>query len=259
VRPISELTLDEYVALCAKAGADPAIVKRVSIETLEHLRGKSSERERSLLELEERWYASLEARAPDFSVYAEDAYLGELWACWIIYSRPHLRAIASKLAIRFCNVRAVADLGCGCGLASAALRELFPTARVVGTNFEDTVQMRVARMLGSQYGFDLVSRLEDVGSVDLVLASEYFEHIPNPIAHWADVARLTQPRYALIANAFGARAIGHFHFYFVDGVWLAADSVGRKFNAQMRADGYAKIKTGLWNERPALWSRESTT
>ena len=31
--------------------------------------------------------------------------------------------------------------------------------------------------------------------------------------------------------------------------------VSRKFNAALREAGYTTIKTGFWNNRPAVWER----
>jgi hypothetical protein len=41
-------------------------------------------------EILDRWYASLKHDSPDYTVYAEDEYIAELWACWKVYSKTHL-------------------------------------------------------------------------------------------------------------------------------------------------------------------------
>ena len=43
--------------------------------------------------LEHRWYRSLDANKPDYSVYADDEYIAEAWMCWALYSRKYLLAL----------------------------------------------------------------------------------------------------------------------------------------------------------------------
>lgn len=213
----------------------------------------------ALSALRDAWYASLRAGNPAWSVYGDRAYLAETWGCWIVYSRAYLRRVRSSLlsTLARANVNVIADLGCGCGHTTAALTELFPRARVYGTNLEDTQQIAIARMLGEQYGFSVVSALEQVPApVDLVFASEYFEHHMYPLDHLENVLRTLRPRMLLIANSFGAHAIGHFDRYLVDRRPVNGSSMGRLFNQRMRARGYVQQDTGFWNGRPMFWSRK---
>jgi SAM-dependent methyltransferase len=213
--------------------------------------------------LEDQWYRSLAAGAPDWSVYDTDAYLGDLWACWIQYSRSYLRSCLAPKSLpptgvfgSLGQVARVADLGCGIGYTSAAFAQLFPHAQVVGTNFPGMKQTRLAEHLGQQYGFRVVAEVEQIeGPVDLVFASEYFEHIPAPIEHLLDVLRALQPRALLVASAFGTRSVGHFDTYTVAGRQVPAKNASQLFDRCLTSHGYSKVKTQLWNNRPAYWRR----
>lgn len=244
---------------------DVQMVLNVAARTLRYLTGSQAQRE--LLEakqtLQQRWYAALTGGAPDWGVYDTDEYLGELWACWVIYSRSYLRALrvprpdaaGRTLQSALAPVRSVVDLGCGFGYTTAALTELFPSVPIIGTNLPG-VQMRLAQQIARRYGFTVVSTLEAIGQpVDLVFASEYFEHIPEPVDHLADVLRILQPRTLIIANAFTAPSIGHFDTYRVAGQNCSGQQTAKHFNDQLRAAGYQKLHTQLWNNRPTYWQR----
>lgn len=214
-----------------------------------------------------RWYASLDTGEPDYGVYGSPLYLAELWACWMIYSRKYLLAIPvprnlppAGIAGVMYPVTRIVDLGCGCGYTTAGFRELFPDAELVATNISGSIQYRVACEMASNYNFKMVPTVNDAaGNTTLVFASEYFEHIHAPIEHLHEVVRNLRPRFMLIANAFGTTAIGHFHTYKVGGKLLDGKATQRVFNAEMKRLGYVKIKTKLWNNRPAFWAKKAGT
>jgi len=235
------------VAECASLGVDCSLTDAGS----------------ELKALERRWYASLDSGEPDWSVYDEDVYMAELWDCWTTYSRPYLRAIRGDRSMEaggsitedLGRVRSVVDLGCGFGLTTAALAQLFPDAEVFGTNIEDVKQRRIADSLGERYGFKVVEASKIRAPVDLVFASEFFEHLPVPVGHLRRVLARMKPRALLIANTFTSPAIGHFPEYEVGDEVLPGRSVSRRFNAVLRTAGYAQQKTRMWNQRPAYWKR----
>lgn len=245
-----------WLSGCANLDIDVEQLRRDALEaTRPH-----EERRGRVYELERRWYASLDAGAPDWTVYQDRAYLADLWACWVGYSRKYLVQLRKSYAPggvleELRDVRRVADLGCGCGLSTTALAELFPEAEVVGTNLAGTEQYEIARINGEARGFEVVSELEEVGHVDLVFASEYFEHFGEPGAHLEDVLDLLRPAALLVASTFGAPSIGHFRSYEVDGRVVPGGSTGRAFNAILRRRGYEAVTTGWWNNRPAYWRR----
>jgi hypothetical protein len=215
--------------------------------------------------LEDRWYESVERGDPDYGVYAEDDYLGDCWAGWLYYSRESLRKLCPANSLqpegvladmRRLGVSTVTDLGCGMGLTTAALTELFPDSEIVGTNVSGCAQYSVAERLGDQYGFSMVPTVQAVGHpCDVVIASEYFEHFETPIEHLVEVLDALEPRAMVIANAFNVSSIGHFPAYFVDGEHVSGPATARAFNTTMRKRGYQKIPTTLWNNRPSYWKR----
>jgi SAM-dependent methyltransferase len=241
-------------------GVDVALVSEVATQTIKYLRGRSADRAQMRIAqvLEQRWYASLDAGSPDWSVYNTDYYMGELWACWIVYSRGYLRSLyRAGIVEDLSGIRGVVDLGCGFGYTTAALKEMFPSATVVGTNLEGTVQIELARRIAARAHFSIVPDIKDIATpVNFVFASEYFEHILEPILHLQEVIQRLQPRAFIIANAFGTRSIGHFDYYNVDGHPLDAKKTSKKFNDTLRLNGYSKVKTGLWNNRPTYWKRD---
>ena len=256
--------LPRYLSLCQQHGANPEVVVQAATESLAHLGGTHQRRvlTEHTVALMARWYASIASGAPDWTVYDGDAYLGELWACWVAYSRSYLRSMQAAhllpgqqpLMAALGQVQHIADLGCGIGYTTAALREIFPSAVVYGTNLDRTRQMQIARTMALQHRFLMTSSLTAIPApVDLVFASEYFEHFPAPVDHLRDVLRVLQPRALLIANAFTARAIGHFPTYLIEGQPLAGRLTAREFNRTLVGAGYRKIKTSLWNNRPTLW------
>lgn len=217
------------------------------------------------IDLEKRWYDSLLTGVPDYSVYAEDDYIAELLACWFIYSKRYVYDIRkensmanSSVADYLRPVNMIVDLGCGFGYTSAAFREIYTEARVIGTNMKDTLQYKVAVEMGKQFGFNMVSDAAEIQEpVDLVFASEYFEHFEAPIEHLHYITETLKPRAWLIANAFGPHAIGHFNYYKVGNEVFEAKTTGKIFNETMKKLGYSKIQTKLWNNRPALWAKNT--
>lgn len=255
---IFKATIENLLERCSEFGEIDA--DRIN-ETLVHvLKNKDSSASASLAELERRWYASLPV--PDYTVYEHHDYIAELWGCWVIYSRKYLknfqkdnsftrtRSILSVLE----NPKTVLDLGCGFGHTAAAWKELIPDANVIGTNVPDTLQMSVAESMGNDYGFTMMETPPET-NVDVVFASEYFEHIENPIAHLRMLVARCNPRLLLVANAFGQNAIGHFVDYEVGHKHYHGKHMSRVFTFAMNKLGYVRVNTRLWNQRPALWAR----
>jgi trans-aconitate methyltransferase len=158
------------------------------------------------------------------------------------------------------DVRRIIDLGCGFGFSTIALKQLWPNAAVIGTNIRDTIQFQVASKLGRKYGFEMIDENATIPQpVDLVFASEYFEHILDPIQHLRQIIRQAQPRNWLIANTFGPEAIGHFDEYLVDGQMLKARQTSKVFKQTLVNAGYDLVKTRFWNSRPQFYRRAQTS
>lgn len=252
---------------CKRVGIDAQLVYDVASamrafesETARHNAAATELSQR----LETRWYASLEAGGePDWGVYVEDEYLAEAWYCWSKYSRNYVRHIRKegampngKKLVDVLRPRRVADLGCGIGYSTAGLKELWPHAQVTGTNIGTSKQVQFVKRLAAEYKFKVETRgLQHVGPVDLVFASEYFEHFHAPLQHLAEVLEHLQPRAMLIANAFTNRSTGHFPTYEIDGELVPGKGASKRFNDQLRSQGFTKVPFKVWNSRPSLWVR----
>lgn len=259
--------LAQYLALCGRFRSfDRREAMRVAEACVRYYKGDADARRflRSGQVMETRWYDSLAAGKPDYGVYDDEYYISDIWSCWVVYSRRYLLDIQKptsfdgrvSIATDVRPVRSVIDLGCGFGYTTAGLKEIFPECAVYGTNLPGTLQFAVAEEIGKARGFTLVTEAGEVGGpVDLVFASEYFEHIEDPIRHVREVVRACSPKALIVANAFGSKSIGHFDAYLADGACVDNKSIGRVFNAELRSHGYELVKTRMWNNRPAYWRR----
>jgi SAM-dependent methyltransferase len=270
------VTLDEsrerFFSSVARQGLDRERIARISDEMISHHRKGTTRVD----PLEIRWYESLRKKTPDFSVYADDDYVAEVWACFVLYSRTFLRLIRTPppgradwpgITSDFPSPKRVADLGCGIGWSTAELKEMFPSADVVGTNVEG-IQSRIAREEGARAGFRVVSNLEDVGTSDLVWACEYFEHFEQPIDHLREVLRILNPSALIYAAPFGSQSIGHFIRYDIAGDPRQGTLFGdgrrqengegtcRAFHDELIRQGFSQVITGLWNDTPEYWRRK---
>lgn len=261
---ISKDHLKTFLRSCERyVSLDMAYIYKMTLNLIRKHDRKSYDEElcQPFLDLENQWYESLRGR-PDYSVYNHVLYFSELWICWIRYSRKYLKAIQKENSLfdksivdDIQNCKSVLDLGCGCGFTTQGLREIFPKASVTGTNLAKTPQYKMAESRGSVNGFTVQEGLK---KADLIFASEYFEHIECPLRHLREVLDTCKPKYLLIANAFDAKAIGHFNTYKYHpntSLTLLASKVGRLFNKTLRSYGYKKIKTACWNNRPAYWKK----
>jgi SAM-dependent methyltransferase len=215
-------------------------------------------------DLQKQWYAGLEKSSPDYTVYNDQYYFAELWACWIIYSRKYLRTLVSETSMPKCSIfnyiskqtDTILDLGCGIGYTTAALSEIFKNKIVIGTNIKDTEQWIFCKKMAKQYNFKLKSDPFKIkNNVDFIFASEYFEHIYEIGDHLQRLIDTLSPKYMLIANSFDTRAVGHFTKYKFKNIIIDQKGATIYFNKMMNHNGYVKIKTKAWNQRPTLWER----
>ena len=213
---------------------------------------------------EDRWYGALAQGRVDYSVYDQDYYFTDLWVCFVKFSRKYVREIlkAGSLdginSVRsvFGKVSTVVDLGCGVGLVSAAFTQAFPGAKIYATNLENTKQWAFCKRMASDYDFSLVNGIEKIpGKVDVLFASEYFEHIERPIEHIQEIVAKLSPRHFIIANAFNTRSLGHFIEYKDGQNVIGQANISKLFNKRLKDLGYRKVKTKCWNNRPAIFSR----
>ena len=209
-------------------------------------------------QLENKWYKSLDKK-PDYSVYADDFYFADIFRCWHIYSRKYLLDIQKPHSLHdrsiindLKDVKNILDLGCGIGFTTANLKLLFTEAKVIGTNIKDTPQYEIASKLAKERDFKIIDDYKEI-KTDLIFASEYFEHIENPVEHLLDIIKKCKPKYFLIANTFTQPAIGHFNNYkHLDKIYEGKE-MSKLFNRTLKENNYIKIKTQLWNQKPNYW------
>jgi SAM-dependent methyltransferase len=256
--------LREFAQLCKQVvRVDEQNIFRAGIEAVKYYRNPLQPTRASILQQQNRWLKSLRQGKPDYSLYNHPLILPDLWACWVVYSRKYLLALKSPKSLGghsirqdVGKIRSVVDVGCGIGYSTAGLKYLFPKAEVFGTNLADTCQFEIATLIGGAYDFSVKENVAEVGRVDLVFASEYFEHFPRPIEHLLEILRTCQPKFLIIANAFAAVSLGHFPYYQDDGNSFAGKLMGRRFNKALRDRGFRNVDTNCWNQRPAYWRRE---
>lgn len=203
-------------------------------------------------ELTNRWYECLDANdlASAYQVYNDDYYFTDLWTCFVRYSRGYLRNVRKYMFIT--NERII-DLGCGIGYTTAALKQTYPNADVYGSNIMNTKQWTFCESMAKHYNFNMLSEIParfDRRPI-IVFASEYFEHIHDPLQHLRDIIDNLSPDYFIIANAFNTRSIGHFTEY--NGI--DQSKMSRTFNQMLRSFGYTKEKMPFFNNKPNVWRK----
>jgi SAM-dependent methyltransferase len=223
---------------------------------------------KAIEDLEARWYKSLEKGQPDYSVYADPLYYCDLWLCWLKYSRSYLTLMNKDTTVKKYNrsivedskeqVKTVFDLGCGVGYTTAVLKSFYPKAKVYGTNLKGTPQWDMATTMGQQHKFTVTDTLK---KADLVFASEYFEHIEEPLDHLAYILLKCKPKYLVIANSFSADAIGHFRTYKNKNkpTTIYHKAMARHFNILLKSAGYYQEDIKNWNSRPSYWKLNNLT
>lgn len=275
ISKIGKKDLHEFISLCQSLNFDfdELLFESIVVNTLKYLKGDKEKRSelRYMQNLENKWYESLLGGEPDYSIYDDVYYLADTWVCWKLYSREYIKAIISDkgMATRSSNgwynlksikdhigsINKIADLGCGIGYTAATLKQEFNCA-VFGTNIKDTKQYQVCSNIANISGFNLVESLDEIGSCDLVFASEYFEHFERPIEHLIDVLQKLNPKHFLFANTFNSKSIGHFDIYKNKGAENLFSSnytgkeMSRLFSKTLKEHGYKKVHTNCFNDRP---------
>ncbi len=243
-------------------------MKGVIKDSISYHRGEKESNAIQLKRLEDAWYSALKEGRADYSIYNDKYYFIDLWVCWILYSRGYLRSLIRKGSLdghasiyeMLKDTVTVLDLGCGLGHTTASLKQIFREATVYGTNIKDTKQYVFCRIMGKKYKFNILPDVKHIKhTIDLVFASEYFEHIHTAIDHLKEIISRLHPKYFYMSNSFSISGLGHFEEYkYKDGLIMSyckQKEMARKFNKILMYNGYKRVKTKLWN-RPVLWRRE---
>lgn len=215
--------------------------------------------------LTEKWYECLSKNDLEnaYSVYNDEYYFTDLWNCFVRYSRTYLRRFY-KVSIDDTHSvlsmtkqsKKIIDIGCGIGYTTAALTEMYPDAEVYGLNLKNTKQWTFCEKVSEKYGFNMIDSFDNTyGNFDIAFASEFFEHILDPIDYVHNLIFKINPKYLIISNAFNTHSIGHFNEYNVacEGRVIHAADISKKFNKTLTNYGYRKIKTTLFNGKPNVW------
>jgi hypothetical protein len=205
--------------------------------------------------LMDRWTNSLETE-PDYSVYADKRYLMEAWACWHIYSRVYISNIIKKMPLINESISLI-DLGCGTALTTSYFKASFPDIRVIGTQLKDTDQWNVAAFHAEIHGFELVESTKNLGFVNIVFASEYFEHFERPLEHLEEVVADLNPYMLITANSFNTVGLGHFKTYKHGNELIHQKDISKRFNKKLRELGYGRFQdVKFWNNKPSVWAKD---
>lgn len=209
------------------------------------------ERSTTQTEFEAKWHKSVQSGNPDFSIYDGARYVPEATACFLVYAKRYIKT-ATKFIEGKWPVNEVWDLGCGIGASTALLKLLFPMANVFGTQLKSE-QRKIAEAFGQECGFKIMDSM--CGKKDsIVFMLDYLEHFESPTEHLQTIIS-QKPKLLVMANSFGATAVGHFPEYKIDDSVFTNKETGRHFAQWLKKNGYKRVETGFYNNRPAIWER----
>ena len=218
-----------------------------------------------LQKIQSRWYSSLKSNDPDYSIYNDDYYLAESWFCWVRCSRNYVNSLNRKNGLSkditvyqyLKGINSVLDLDAGIGYSTAALKQLFKSCDVSAFEIYGTTQYEFCKIMGAQYGFKVISDIDKLPNVDLIFASEYFEHFERPIEHLINIIENSNPKYFYIANSFRRSGRGHFNKYKHLNTVYDKNVISKVFNDRLKYFGYEKQNTNLWQNRPNFWEKKT--
>lgn len=272
LQKITNDDLNEFIKMLKSINIqfDENKFRSIAINTIKYINGNKDTRNelRHIQELENKWYTSLETNKADYSVYDDVYYLADTWVCWKLYSRQYLkriidsRSMAKKTSQGYSDMKSIVqylgniskavDLGCGIGYSTASMKQIF-NCNIYGTNLKNTNQYKICEMLSKKADFILTDDITTIGQVDLIFASEYFEHFERPAEHLTEIYEHLRPKYILFANTFNAKSIGHFNIYKHFNQDYTGLQMSRLFTKQLKALNYKKVQTNCWNNRPNFY------
>lgn len=207
--------------------------------------------------LTEEWYDKLESGENAYRVYDDDYYFVDIFNCYATYSREYIKRIVKSPAYQLIkDSKSFVDIGCGLSYSTCALKQILPQAKGYAINLKNTKQWSFCERMSETYDFNLIESVHDIKhDVDFVFASEYFEHIRNPVKHFQEIVNAIHPEYFIIANAFNTWSIGHYKTYEYDNTTVEQSKISRLFNRYIRLSGYEKVNCNIWNNKPTIWKR----
>ena len=129
-------------------------------------------------------------------------------------------------------------------------------ANIIATNIKPSEQFKVCKAISQIYNFRLIENISKLDNIDLIFASEYFEHFREPVKHLKQILNKLSPKYLLIANAFSTRSLGHFDYYLDDNIKYSGKEISKVFNNTLKEMDYLQVKTTCWNNRPSYFIKK---
>jgi len=190
-------------------------------------------------------------------------YLYCATVCYFDYSKGAVRFLEINKD-KLPGINRILDLGAGNGLTSMHLSEAFNCT--VYYNQLDGIQKIFAKELFMRYKPNCVILPEDKnfiktrGDIDLVFASDFFEHLEYPVNFLENVIKRTNPKYITTCNAFTAPHPDHIQKYKYQEdnesyIEIEPKQMSRFFSKKMRDNGYEVYLSG-WHCRPYIWRKE---
>ena len=244
---IALMTSDKLIGLVSGMMQDQLKVERLCWDMTRHYRERSIEQ----TDFEKAWHQSVSNGTPDYSIYDGERYVPEATACYLVYAKRYIRTSAKFIEGKWA-VNEIWDLGCGIGASTALLKLIFPEANVFGTQLPSD-QRRVAEELSKTHGFQIADSMKSSGDA-VVFMLDYLEHFECPTDHLKTIIE-QKPKLLVMANSFGATAVGHFPKYKIGDSLFGNKETGRHFSKWLKNNGYKKVETGFYNNRPAIWER----
>ncbi len=211
-------------------------------------------------QLTEEWYTQLDNNSllDAYRVYDDEYYFVDIFNCYVTYSRDYIkRIVKSSVYEELKHAKSFVDIGCGISYSTCALKQVFPQAQGYAINLKNTKQWQFCEKMSNKYDFKLIENVQEIDhEVDVLFASEYFEHIQNPTKHFQEIVDTINPKYFIIANAFNTWSIGHYRTYEYENEIVDQSKISRLFNNYIRANGYEQVKCNIWNSKPTVWKRK---
>ena len=244
---------------------DSERIGQVALETLYCIKAntkKGLKAHRDLLKLEAQLYHQLRFLGnADYSVYQEKIYLSEVWVCFDYYAKKYIKDIFNTKLVpdlkKYIGQGSVLDLGNGIGFSSVAFTQQLPN-KVIATNVKKSYQWTLNETLSKAYNYKLIDSLSETEKecIEIVFASEYFEHFERPVEHLKEVLEIANPTILICANAFNADSTGHFDQYLDQSNMFTPKEISRLFGKTLKEYNYLKYETKCWNNRPSIYIKK---